>query len=104
MFACVFSPLCAFKQIIDNLYTFIIKCEYRANYERIAMKKETISEKQIIKLIKACPHKDNKSLEIWERCMIYNDYCVNCLMKCDRMRRLLNNTEIKTRREKTTQG
>ena len=64
------------------------------------MKKETITEKQIIKLIKACPNKDNKSFEIWERCLIYNDYCVNCLRKCDRMKRLLNNTEIRRSRKK----
>ena len=33
LFCCVFSPLCAFKQIIDNLCLNDIKCEYGANYE-----------------------------------------------------------------------
>ena len=62
-----------------------------------SMKKETISEKQLLNLIKQCPYKDINSLEIWERCTIYNDYCMNCLPECERMKRILNNTEIKTK-------
>lgn len=63
-------------------------------------KTDKISQKQLINLIDKCPSIDEYDYSTWKRCKVYNDLCINCLRKCERMKRLLNNTEIKKSRKK----
>lgn len=61
---------------------------------------DKISQKQLFNLIDKCPSIDENSFATWKRCKVYDDLCINCLRKCERMKRLLNNTEIKRTRKK----
>ena len=60
---------------------------------------DKISQKQLINLIENCPSIDD-NFATWKKSKVYNDLCINCLRKCERMKRLLNNTEIKRARKK----
>ena len=66
-------------------------------------KTDKISQKKLFYLIDNCPNIDKNAFATWKKCKVYDDLCINCLRKCERMKKLLNNTEIRKARKKKTE-
>ena len=48
------------------------------------------NEKKIVEMVKKCYNREDTLSERAHKCKLYNDLCENCLYKCERMQKIIN--------------
>lgn len=68
-------------------------------YESKGQYMKASNKKKIIEMIKKCYNREENG-ERMQKCKIYNDYCLNCLKKCERMQIIIKDImETETKNE-----